>query len=105
MDVNTRKDSIHATRAHISVFAGITAEELRKLIPKLPSFDGFANRFLWVLIERSNRFASGGKPVSDYLSSELEELRTCAQNARKVTDLCGRKTRKPFLDLRGAGIA
>ena len=62
MDVNTRKEPIHATRAHISVFAGITAEELRKLIPKLPSFDGFANRFLWVLIERSNRFASGGNP-------------------------------------------
>jgi hypothetical protein len=87
MDVNTRKEPIHATCAHISMFAGITAEELRKLIPQLPSFDGFCNRFLWVLIERSNCFASGGEPVLAYLPRELEELRACAQSARKVTDL------------------
>jgi hypothetical protein len=87
LEVNTRKEPIRSTRAHVSVFGGITAQELLKLIPQLPSFDGFANRFLWVLIERSNCFASGGEPVSAYLSRELEELRAYAQKARKVPDL------------------
>ena len=96
MDVNTRKEPIHATRAHISVFAGITAEELLKLIPKLPLFDGLANRF-WGPDRTLQSLRFGGRvrlcPIFP------ASWRSCAPAHRRPARLrtfAVRKTRKPF---------
>jgi hypothetical protein len=87
LEVNTRREPIRATEAHISMCGAITRPELLKLAPQLPSFDGFANRFLWVLVERSQIISSGGPHVTSYLDSQLGELREAVKLAQSVDEM------------------
>jgi hypothetical protein len=50
----TRKDPLTATNAHISVIGHITLDELRARLTRTEMANGFANRFLFTLIKRSN---------------------------------------------------
>ena len=47
LEINSRHKPIRATGAHFSLFGAITRDELLKLLPQIPSFNGFANRYLW----------------------------------------------------------
>ena len=87
LEVNTRREPIRATEAHISMCGAITRPELLKLAPQLPSFDGFANRFLWVLVERSQVISSGGPHVASYLEPQLKDLREGVKFARTVDEM------------------
>jgi DNA polymerase I-like protein with 3'-5' exonuclease and polymerase domains len=75
LEINTKQFPQRATGAHISIIGNITQKELLKLLPQLPSADGFCNRFLWCLIERSQRRAKGGPRLTEYLVNEITELR------------------------------
>ena len=74
LEINTRQFPIRATGAHISMVGCVTRDELLKLLPEIPNSDGFANRFLWCLVERSRLFPSGGPPIGQYLGRALERL-------------------------------
>ena len=47
------KHQLRATGAHISILGHITEEELRRELDETSLGNGFANRFLWVLVRRS----------------------------------------------------
>lgn len=49
-----------ATDAHISIVAGITTQELGQLLGETDAINGFANRFLWVLVKKYRDLPHGG---------------------------------------------
>ena len=87
LEINTRQHPICATNAHIGFLGATTREELLKLIALVPNSDGMVNRFLWALVKRSKLLPSGGPPIRDYLSPELEELRTSIKAAAGLREM------------------
>ena len=49
-----------ATGAHISFIGHVTRDELRRLLTKTESANGFANRFCWLAVKRSKCLPDGG---------------------------------------------
>lgn len=65
-----------ASDAHISILGHITREELRKsLSDDCSFFNGFANRFLWVCVQRSQLLPFGGSLDLEDLRPELDSFR------------------------------
>ena len=56
----TRNSPLTATNAHISIIGHITVDELRARLSRTDLGNGFANRFLYVLIRRSKELPFGG---------------------------------------------
>lgn len=50
-----------ATDAHISIAGHITRDELRRLLTSTEAANGFANRFLWIYVQRSKLLPRGGE--------------------------------------------
>ncbi len=57
----TRNNPIKATDAHISIIGHITKTELLRHLNGTESANGFANRFIWLLVKRSKMLAFGGR--------------------------------------------
>lgn len=74
----TKNSPACATGAHISVLGNITQADLRTLLSTCDSFNGFANRFLWVAVKRSKSLPDGGK----LHEQDITELVNGIQNAR-----------------------
>lgn len=58
--VMTRRDPLRATGAHVSVIGHITVEELRRRLTDVEQGNGFANRFLFCCVRRSQLLPHGG---------------------------------------------
>jgi hypothetical protein len=56
----TRNSPLKATDAHISVIGHTTRAELLRLLSETDAQNGFANRFLWLLVRRSKELPFGG---------------------------------------------
>lgn len=81
----TKNDPITATGAHIGVIGHITADELRAELTATDSANGFANRFLFMCVRRSNRLPFGGGALSEEVVSDLTTR--IAQAATKARTL------------------
>jgi len=69
-----KNSPVTATNAHISIVAHVTRQELRRYITDTELANGFANRFLWVLVDRSKELPEGGGvPDYDRLVSRLRQ--------------------------------
>lgn len=66
---------------HISISADVTAEELAIQLKESDKFNGFANRFLWCLVERQGLKPHGGEEID--WSKEIVELFDCVVFARQ----------------------
>jgi hypothetical protein len=66
----TRNNPITATDALISIIAHITRDELKAKLTRTDMANGFANRFLYLLIRRARELPFGG----DLTASEIEML-------------------------------
>jgi hypothetical protein len=60
LQVLTRKDPIKATGAHISIVGHITKPELLRHLTETEGANGFANRFVWLMVRRSKELPFGG---------------------------------------------
>lgn len=49
----TKNSPARATGAHVSIVGHSTVEELRRELADTEAFNGFANRFLWLVVKRS----------------------------------------------------
>lgn len=65
-----KNSPVTATGTHISIVSHITKEELRTRLSDTELFNGFANRFLFACVQRSNILPEGGTAVdlSDIVS-------------------------------------
>ena len=107
IEINTRANPICVTEPHISVVGAITHDELEQLLPKIPNANGFSNRFLWAMVERTQSLPEGGPPVEDYAAKELNAVREAMIKARSIRGMErsseARKRWKEIYDNLGTG--
>lgn len=79
----TKNDPVEATGAHIAVIGHITSDELRAELTATDSANGFANRFLFVAVQRSKLLPrGGGAPDEVSLTAFAERLAEIVATAR-----------------------
>jgi hypothetical protein len=57
----TRNNPQKATGAHVSMIGHITKNELLRYLTETEAANGFANRFLWIMVRRSKELPFGGR--------------------------------------------
>ncbi len=75
----TKNSPMKASSAHVSIIGHITKAELLRHLTETEAANGFANRFMWLLVKRSQELPFGGEwykvdtiPLVRRLSSALE---------------------------------
>lgn len=78
----TKKCDTQATGAHISIVGHITADELTRYLDRTEAGNGFANRFLFMLVRRARYLPHGGNlderalhPLARRLAETIEQAR------------------------------
>jgi hypothetical protein len=89
--IRTRTKPLRATGANVSVLGHVTAEELRRRLNATEVANGFANRFLFCWVERSQRLPSGGNIPIDELEVLGVRVGVAIDRARQLGSL----TRSP----------
>lgn len=77
----TKNSPLKATDAHISIVGHITKTELLKQLSDTDANNGFANRFLWVLVRRSKVLPFAGEDWSTVDAAPLVRRITAAVEA------------------------
>jgi phage/plasmid primase-like uncharacterized protein len=80
----TKNSPACATGAHISIIGHITVDELRRYLDRTECGNGFANRFLFLCVRRSNVLPDGGNLSEDALRPFAEELARTITRARAI---------------------
>jgi hypothetical protein len=81
----TKNNPDRVAEPHVSVIAHITENELRNNLGHASMVNGFANRFLFVLVRRSKRLPHGGATLDEETKDKLGfELRSKLENARNI---------------------
>ncbi len=83
----TKTSPAKATGAHVSVIGHITSEELKRLLNATETFNGFANRFLWLCVKRSKILPEGGTPDQVGLTEVEGELVSVLAFARSAGEI------------------
>jgi hypothetical protein len=78
---------VTATDAHVSIIGHITQEELLRHLDSTEQCNGFANRFLWLLIERSKRIPNPKGVPDEFLEPLIDELRNAVAFAIKAVEI------------------
>jgi len=83
----TKNNPIKATGAHISIIGHITKEELLRYLSETEQANGFANRFIWLLVRRS-KIIPNPSGVPEGILNQLEaKLRDALDVARSVGEM------------------
>src|SRR5829696_5211712 len=92
----TKNSPMKATETHVSMIGHITRAELLRYLTETEAANGFANRFIWLMVKRSKELPFGGEwnrvdaaPLLRRLSSALEfgsapVLVTWGDSAREI---------------------
>jgi hypothetical protein len=73
-NVLTRQKPLAVSGAHLGIIAHITGAELRRELTDAELMNGFANRFLFVYVERSQLLPFGGQVPEQALVPLIDEL-------------------------------
>jgi hypothetical protein len=79
----TRNNPIKSTGAHISLLGHITQHELLSRLDETSKANGFANRFLWVLVCRSKELPEGAIIPNEINDRLADRLRAAVDFARR----------------------
>jgi hypothetical protein len=82
-----KNNPARATNAHISVVGHITEEELKRELSECEMFNGFANRFLWLVTQRARFLPEGGAVPFDQFDALAMELRAAVQAASQLGEM------------------
>lgn len=82
LQVTNKNSPLRATNHHVSIIADITQGELQTVLRETDKWNGFANRFLWLHVERTKKLPFGGQKLD--WTEEIEQLKkavkfACAQ--------------------------
>lgn len=77
-----KHNPVKTTNAHVSILGHITPEELASELTKTDAANGFANRFLFALVKRSQLLPEGGDAVD--VAPLIRRLSSALMQARKV---------------------
>ena len=81
----TKNSPIQATGAHISIIGHITKDELLRHLNDTEQANGFANRFIWLYLERSKEIPEPVGVPDEVLEPLIDRLRIAVDFARKTT--------------------
>jgi hypothetical protein len=98
--VMTRKDPLRATGAHVSLITHVTGEELQRRLSETEQANGFANRFLFALVQRSKLLPAGEEVPTKVLNGLIRETASALGAARGM----GTIRRTPEAEERWAAI-
>jgi hypothetical protein len=85
--VLTKNSPAKATDAHVSIVGHITQEELLRDMESTETANGFANRFLWVMVKRSKVLPEGGYLPEEALKKFGDALQQVVSFAQSVGEL------------------
>lgn len=80
----TKSNPIKATGAHVSIIGHITKQELLRYLNETEQANGFANRFIWLMVYRSKFIANPTGIPEDTLFPLTARLRDRVEAARRV---------------------
>lgn len=80
----TKNNPIRATGAHISIIGHITKQELLRHLNETEKANGFANRFIWLAVQRSKAIPNPKGVPSEILAPLVEKMSRSVQSARKM---------------------
>jgi len=83
----TKNNPIKATGAHISIVGHITEGELLRHLDETERANGFANRFIWLLVGRSKVLPNPKGAPSEILLPLVEKLKRVVEFARLVEEV------------------
>lgn len=83
----TRNAPLKATDAHVSIIGHITKTELLKQLSETDAANGFANRFLWVLVRRSKALPFGGEWHKQDVAPLVRDLRSAIEYGRESREI------------------
>jgi len=78
----TRANPLKVDNAYLSVIGHVTDDELEQQLGGTDATNGFANRVLWMCVQRSKRLPEGGRPVE--YGSLVREIHAALQFARSA---------------------
>jgi hypothetical protein len=82
----TKNDPHSSTGAHVSIVGHITSEELLRHLNQTEQANGFANRFLFAVVRRSNILPFGGDKLENH-EELVDELRASVEFGRSAGEL------------------
>lgn len=77
-----KNSPLRATGAHISIIGHVTREEVQRSLSDTEAFNGFANRFLWVFVERSKCLPFAPLITADNYGKEIVLLQKAIEFAK-----------------------
>jgi hypothetical protein len=80
----TKQSPLRATDPHISIIGHITFDELRARLSRTEMANGFANRFLYVLVKRSKELPFGGSLTDSEIQHLGELLKGIIDKAKPI---------------------
>jgi len=80
----TKNSPLKATGAHISIMGHITEDELRARITRTDAANGFANRFLFFCVRRSQLWPHGGNLDEAEIQRLGERMKAAVEFAAKI---------------------
>lgn len=85
----TKHNPIRATAAHISLLGHITKNELLRHLDETEKANGFANRFIWFLVQRSKIIPNPTGTPQEKLTPIIERLKRAVAFAREQGEMKG----------------
>ncbi len=80
----TKNTPAKATGAHLSIIGHITGDELRRYLDRTEAANGFANRFLYLCVQRARLLPHGGDLHEDVLRDLGKKLAIALGEARQI---------------------
>jgi len=82
--VRSRAGTVVAEEAHVAVLGHITRDELRSKLTDVEVANGFANRHLFVSVERSKLLPSGGELDDSVVTGLGQRVRSALESIRMI---------------------
>ncbi|MGF1472108.1 MAG: DUF3987 domain-containing protein [Rubrobacteraceae bacterium] len=92
LQVLTRNNPMKSTSAHISIIGHITKTELLRHLTGTETANGFANRFIWLLVRRSKILPFGGEWHTVDTAPVVKRLRSALDFAAGVGEITWAKS-------------
>ena len=87
LQVMTRNNPMKATDAHVSIVGHITKAELLRHLTETEAANGFANRFLWLMVRRSKKLPFGGEWYKVETTSLVKRLGEALEFGRSPVEI------------------
>lgn len=87
LQVLTRNSPMKATGAHVSIIGHVTRAELLRHLTETEAANGFANRFLWLMVKRSNILPFGGNWRAVDTAPLVRRLRVALEFGKRAGEI------------------